>query len=546
MKVFELVADALVAERVDTVFGLMGDGNIDLLLDLTERHGVEFVVSRHEQGAAGMADGYARASGRVGVATTTCGPGLLNTSTSLAVARAHGTPVILLAGDTPASDPGHLQNTDQVAFGVAVAGTTLTLGDPALTRRTVAEAFALARAGRGPVLLNLPMDVQAAEAPEQAPPASPPADGASIAPDHTAVAAALARLREADAPAVIAGRGVLAADGAAQLVTLAELLDAPFGTTLQATGLGGDHPLSFGNAGLAGSPGALALLEASDCILAVGSSLHRLTTAFGRAAAGKTVIRVDLDGSHLAEDELVLQGDAKEILELLIAGAGEVVARDGAARAAAARYPFEPDHGEGTVDPRSAFVALDSALPGSGRNLVVDAGHFISFVGPLVGVARPEDWIFPTDLGCIGQTTSAAIGVAKARPGERVTVVVGDAAFLMGIAELETAARYRLPITFFVINDHGWGQEAHVLRLKGEAETLARAGTPDLASLANGYGAAGFTVAGPGDLERLPEVLDSTGGPLVVDVLVNPTVPNWVIESFGLVGHDISDTASVH
>jgi thiamine pyrophosphate-dependent acetolactate synthase large subunit-like protein len=547
MKVFEVVSEAVVAEGVDAVFGLMGDGNMDLLLDLTGKYGVEFVVVRHEQGAVAMADGYARASGNVAVATTTCGPGLLNTSTSMAVARAHGSQVVVISGDTPLGDPGHLQNVDQEAFGAAVAGTTVTLRDPALARRTVAEAFAAARDGRGPVLLNLPMDLQAAEASEQLPmaPPSSPSDPPAI--DDRILAEVVDRLREAEAPALIAGHGLIAADAENLLVALAERLDAPFGTTLQATGLGGEHPLSYGNAGLAGTPGALQLLEASDCIVAVGASLHRLTTAFGRVTADKTVIRIDHDGAVGGDDDLLLHADVGQALEALLASldappAGRVAEE----RVAAAGYPFDADHGEGTVDPRSAFVGLDGALPARGRNLVVDAGHFISFVGPLVKVAEPADWIFPTDLGCIGQTLSASIGVAKARPGRRVTVVAGDAGFLMGIAELETAVRYELPITFFIINDHGWGQEAHVLRLKGEPEQLARAVVPDLARVAAGYGAEGFTLAGPDDLERLPEVLEAATGPLVVDVLVNPAVPNWVIESFGLVGHDIRDTAAAH
>jgi acetolactate synthase-1/2/3 large subunit len=543
MKVFEIVADAIAAEGVEQLFGLMGDGNMDLLLNLTEVHGVRFVAVRHEQGAVGMADGFARATGEVGVATTTCGPGLLNTSTSLAVARAHRSPVVLIAGDTPASDPGHLQNTDQEAFGAAVAATTIVLRDPARARAAVVEAFAAARAGRGPVLLDLPMDVQGIEAPAQVEPEPEAAPTAPPLATDEELELAVRLLEEADEPAIIAGRGALESGAEAAVTALAEALDAPFGTTLQATGLGGSHPLSFGNAGLAGSPGGLRLIEDADCIVAIGASLHRLTTAFGRALEGKPVIRIDTASADPVDGEVWVHGDAK-VASAELASRFERRDRGGFGRVAEAGYPFTPDHGDGTVDPRSAFVALDRALPQRGRNLVVDAGHFISFVGPLVAVNEPGDWIFPTDMGCIGQTVSAAIGVALARPGRRVTVVAGDAGFLMGIAELETAVRLRLPITFFVINDHGWGQEAHVLRLKGEAEDLAREPVPDLARLASGYGATGLVVAGPGDLDGLGAALNALDGPAVVDVRVNPDVPNWVIESFGLVGHDIRDTAA--
>jgi thiamine pyrophosphate-dependent acetolactate synthase large subunit-like protein len=563
MKVYEAVGAAVAGEGVDVVFGLMGDGNMELLLDLTEEHGVRFVTVRHEQGAVAMADGFARASGGVGVATTTCGPALLNTATSLAVARAHGSAVVLLAGDTPGGDPGHLQNVDQEAFGRAVAGTTLTLDDPSRAAETVAAAFAAARAGRGPVVLNLPMDVQALEttldhdaAPgtvAQPTTTTPPA--VLELPDAALLDDAVRRLTGARLPVVIAGAGVVAAGAEAAVVALAEALDAPFATTLQACGVGGGHPLSLGNAGLAGDPEALALLEEADCVLAIGASLHRLTTAFGRVTADADVIRVDRDPAAARTGAgVALAGDARVVTEALVtrvhaarnAGAGETADADGrgaAARVAQVGYPFDPDHGDGTVDPRSAFVALDRVLPRDDRTLVVDAGHFISFVGPLVHVGSPADWIFPTDLGCIGQTLATAIGVAVARPGRRITVVAGDAGFLMGLAELETAGRYDLPITFFVINDAAWGQEAHVLRLKGRSEALAHVPTPDLARVAQGYGMAGFSVTTPGDLDALGDVLGAATGPVVVDVRVNPAVPNWVIESFGLVGHDITSTA---
>jgi acetolactate synthase-1/2/3 large subunit len=125
-------------------------------------------------------------------------------------------------------------------------------------------------------------------------------------------------------------------------------------------------------------------------------------------------------------------------------------------------------------------------------------------------------------------------------------VIAGDGGFLMGISELETAARYALPITFFVINDQAWGQEAHVLALKGEAPGLALAPTPSLAQLGEAFGAAGFTIAGPEDLNELAGVVANTVGPLVVDVRVNPRVRNWVIEQFALAGHDITDTVAAH
>lgn len=543
-RVYEAVADALVQEGTRTIFGLMGDANMELLAELTGRD-VEFVKVRHEQGAAAMADGYARASGAVGVCTVTCGPGLINTSTSLAVARRHRSAVVVIAGASPLSDPDHLQSFDQEALGAAIAGTTISVTRSDEVGVCLSEAFAAARSGKGPVLVNLPMDVQARELTE---PWSyvPKSRSVPVEPPLPDVSAAVAAIAGAERPAMIVGRGALLADAEAAVVELAQAAGAPFVTTLQATGLGAGHPLSLGNAGLMGSPAGFAVVRDADCLVVVGASLYRLTTGFGALLQDTHVVLIDSDPAAAAKADVFVCGDARAVSEALARELRTCSPGDRSATAAARMpadsYPFEPDHGPGTVDPRSAFVELDRILP-EDRMIVMDAGHFISFAGPLLRIPSPASWVFPTDLGCIGQSLSAAIGVAKARAGQRVTVVAGDAGFLMGISELETAARLELPITVFVINDEAWGQEAHVLAMKGGEPDLAMAATPDLARLAEGFGAAGYAVAGPGDLGGLQQAIATARGPLVVDVRVNPRVRNWVIEQFALAGHDITETA---
>jgi acetolactate synthase-1/2/3 large subunit len=388
LPVYEALAEALVEEGTKTIFGLMGDANMELLGELARRD-VDFVKVRHEQGAAAMADGYARASGRVGVCTVTCGPGLLNTCTSLAVARAHRSAVVVLAGASPTSDPGHLQAFDQAALGSVLAGTTISLSRPEDLAGCIASAFAAARSGGGPVLVNLPMDIQALELPspwhyERA--EEPPLPAPPPLPDLTE---AVAALRSAERPAMIVGAGAVAADAEAAICKLAQAAGIPFATTLQATGFAAAHPLSLGNAGLMGSPGAFAALEDSDCLLVIGASLYRLTTGFGRVLRGARVIVVDVDQGAAARGDIFIHGDAREVCEAL---AREFAADvdTGLARMPAEAYPFEPDHGVGTIDPRSAFVALDRILPDR-RVIVMDAGHFISFAGPLLRVSSASD-----------------------------------------------------------------------------------------------------------------------------------------------------------
>lgn len=160
MKVYQLLADALVAQGVDTVFGLLGDANMFLVSDLVARHGVRFVAARNENAAVMMADGYARATGRCPVATVTQGPGLAVAGAALTIARQARTPLVLVAGDTPPGDPGHVQSFPQQPFALATAGEMVPVVAAANVARDVATAFRLARSAGGPVVLNVPIDLQ--------------------------------------------------------------------------------------------------------------------------------------------------------------------------------------------------------------------------------------------------------------------------------------------------------------------------------------------------------------------------------------------------
>ncbi|TDB91248.1 thiamine pyrophosphate-binding protein, partial [Micromonospora fluostatini] len=176
MRVFEAIADAVVAHGVDTVFGLLGDANMFLVADLVERHGVRFVAARNENAAVMMADGYARTTGRCAVATVTQGPGLAVAGAALTIARQARTPLVLIAGDTPPGDPWHVQSFDQQPYALATAGTFLPVATAGTAVRDVGRAFRAARELPGPVVLNVPIDLQDEPVPAAAatvPPAVP-------------------------------------------------------------------------------------------------------------------------------------------------------------------------------------------------------------------------------------------------------------------------------------------------------------------------------------------------------------------------------------
>jgi len=517
VKVHELVAEALVASGVSHVFTVMGDGNLDFL-DALARRGVRLVHARHEQGAVAMADGYARASGTPGVCSVTHGAGLTQTATSLHTARAYGSPVLLLAGDAPTAGPARTGAFDQLAFGRLIAGAAWTLQSPG------GAAAALAAVGErlrdGPAVLNLPTDVQRDEAEPGAVPrlTVPPPPRPEPAP--AAVKRAVAALDAATRPAILAGRGAAAAGDA--LGRLADRLGAPIATTLLAHGLCADHPRHVGVSGSLGDGRGSDALRAADCVYAAGTSLSSWT--LGPRPLEAHLVRVDAEPGRLAADDVdtPVLGDARLATERILAGLGPGRPRDQRELPPPRPEPGAFDDGTGTIDPRRALLALDRALTRE-RRLVIDGGHFAIFAAQLLTVHGTAQFGWTSDFGAIGQGLAIAIGAAIAAP-PRTTLVAGDGGFLMAIAELETAARYAVPLTMFVMNDDGYGQERHNMRAKGLDPTHAFLPTPDLAALARAAGAAGHRIDSPAALESLAPTLADAAGPLLLDVRINGDV----------------------
>jgi acetolactate synthase-1/2/3 large subunit len=530
MRVYQGLSDALRAERVTHVFALMGDGNLELLADLAGRVGVPLVHARHEQGAVAMADGYARFSGRTGVASVTHGPGLSNTATSLLTAAAARSPLVLIAADTPASDPDHPQNFDQAAFCRASGAHVQQLRAPATLGVDVADAFDHARRARAPVVLNAPADVLRQLLPASAAPYTPAVSATKQAKlDAAAIEAALEALDHARRPAILAGVGVVLSDNAeAPLAELSRRLGAPIATTLMAHGLLSEVDSAVGVAGSLGSGPGSAIVQQADCLLVVGASLNRWTIGAG-LAPDALVVHVDVDpaaiGRHTPAD-VALVGDAGLAVRTLLDRLDNSTRR---------RLPWAPRPRSGGEDadspagdglpPRQVIAALDRALPHR-RLLVVDAGHFSGFAQQGLHSSHARDYTFTHQFGAIGQGLGIALGAAVARQGERVTAVLGDGCLLMSVAELDTLARYGLQVTVFVMNDSSYGQERHALAAKGFDEGEAVFTTPELSVIAKAYGIAGACIDTPEGLEALPTTLAAAEGPLLLDVRIDSGIVN--------------------
>jgi acetolactate synthase-1/2/3 large subunit len=524
-QVFEQLAAVTASEGVTHAFGVMGDGNLTYVDRLTHVHGVHYVAAAREDGAVLMADGYARASDRVGLATVTHGPGLTNTATPLVEAVRSRTPLVLVAASTDPAAHEHPQRLDQRAF---VAGTGAAWVPVRSVRSAVddaRQAFALAERHRCPVVLDVPV----AGLPEHAgtAAATPQAvvrPGAAMEQQLRSAVDALAGARRV---VVLAGRGAVRAGARDALVALADRTGALLATTLLAKDWFAGHAFDLGVCGGFASDVALREVAAADCVIAFGASLNRFTTEGGQLLAGSVVVQCDADESaigRLHRVDVPVVGDASLVARQLLdalPGRGSSTARSGsladelAARDIAQEFVDASD--ETGLDLRTLAVQLDRLVPRD-RLLVVDGGHAaLSEPVRSMRLESPLDLVFTLGFGSIGLGLGAAVGAAVARPGRPVVTAVGDGGLLMSLVELDTAVRERLPVVVVVHNDRAYGYEWHNMRRTGMSTALAEFSRPDFSALAQAWGATGVTVRSPADVEALAPLLAQLDGPLVVD-----------------------------
>ena len=542
MLVSEAVGRTLHRLGGELVFGLMGSGNLAVTNAIVACGG-RFVSSRHETGAVCMADGYARVSGRLGVASVHQGPGLTNAITGLAEAAKSRTPLILLAADTPAAQLRSNFKIDQAALVESVgavaervygAGTAV-----ADTMRAVRRAVVERRA----VVLMLPLDVQAQSLEFSEPalwPELPPVRPASV----QAVADVLAR---AERPAIIGGRGAVLSGAGPALRRLGELTGAILATSAVANGLFEGDPFAVGISGGFATPVGQRLLAEADVVVAFGASLNMWTTRHGALVENATLIQIDRDveaiGAHRPVD-IALVGDARETAEALVAALAKPTPAadiDGAARrsitlateiagGAWRDVPYEPSRG--WLDPRDLSIALDDLLP-SERTVVVDSGAFMGYPSMYLRVPDAQGFVFPQAFQCVGLALGNAIGAALARPDRLTVAAVGDGGLLMALPDLETLGRERPDLLVVIYDDAAYGAEVHHFRPLGVPVELAQFPPTDFAALAEAAGCRGLTARTLDDLEGVREWLSDRDRPLVLDAKVDPDIcAEWLEEAF--------------
>ncbi|GAA3207152.1 thiamine pyrophosphate-binding protein [Nonomuraea helvata] len=541
MIVAEAVGRALAACGVETAFGVVGSGNFHVTNALVAG-GVRYVAARHEGGAATMADAYARMSGRVGVVSVHQGPGLTNALTGLTEAAKSRTPLIVLAGEaTEVQSNFHI---DQAALATAVGAVPMRVASPGEAVSRAAEAYRVAVEERRTVLLNLPLDVQAA--PFDASSRLPGATGTVPSPEGAPASAGeggpaeLARLLgEARRPVFIAGRG--ARHARRELEELAGRAGALLATSAVAKGLFRGSPWDLDVSGGFATPLAAELIRDADLVVAWGCALNMWTTRHGTLIGpGATVVKVDLDpaafNAHVPAD-LGVQGDVAAVAEALAARLtprrgyrSDEIARRVRAEGRWRDVPYEDESGGGRIDPRTLTIGLDDLLPRE-RIVAIDSGNFMGYPSMWMDVPDEGGFCFTQAFQSIGLGLATAIGAALARPDRLPVAALGDGGALMGIAELETVVRVGLPMVIVVYDDEAYGAEVHHFGPHGHPLGTVTFPPADLAAIARGHGLAAVTVTEPSDLAGVAAWLNGPRDrPLMVHAKVTGEHGSWWLE----------------
>ncbi len=549
---YRAIARAFLAEGVDRHFTLMGDGNMHVATAFAQDCGVRTIHARHEHCAVAMATGYARASGKIGLASTTCGPGFTQIATALTTAVRGEVPLVVFAGDTPAGNAWNYMDFDQATLTRSTGAHFIGVRSVNAALDQVREAFHSARHERRPAVISIPFDVQMMREPEDSRYNSSTellANLPPIPPDQAMVDRVAALIAASKRPVIIAGRGALHA--AEALEALGAASGALLATTMYAHGLFVGNPYDIGCAGGWGSLVSADLFAQSDLVLAFGASLSAHTRHGGKLFPNAVVVQVDNcprglhQGARVADVTVVADAAAAasaleqrvrrpETLGDLPAhaqsrspggrrtGFRTPTVRDQIAlgREDKFDYPLDP----GTVDPRHAIAELNRVIPKSWY-MVLGSGHsaFFTFVGM---TGRPVGYLQSTrDFGAIGSNLATAIGAAEARGNDgKLILIDGDGSLLMHIQELETVVRHGIRILIVVLNDGAYGAEVHKLRADGLDPGEAVFGRPDFAAIGQGFGLRGATVTRLGQFQELFERHVSAGRPEIWDVRISGNV----------------------
>lgn len=536
----EILLECLKREGVKHIFGIPGGVVLSIFDHLYDNKDLKLILTRHEQGAVHAADGYARASGRPGVALVTSGPGATNTVTGIATAFMDSIPVIVFSGQVPTMLIGNdaFQEADIVGITRPCTKYNYLVKDVNDLARIIREAFHIATTGRpGPVLIDLPKDVIAAK-------------GDFIWPEHVKIRSynptyegnkwmikqAAIEISKSKKPVILAGGGVISSGGHKELKELAELTSIPVTMTLMGLGsFPGTHLLSMGMPGMHGTYYANMAIQHSDLIIAVGARFDdRVTGKVDTFAPGARIVHIDIDPTSIRKNvrvDIPIVGDVKLVLrEMLKVLKEDVKEQWEQVRKAWLKQidtwkkerPLSYKYENNVIKPQFVVEKLYEITKGDAI-ITTEVGQNQMWAAQFYKYDKPRTLLSSGGLGTMGYGFPAAIGAQLAFPDRLVIDIAGDGSIQMNIQELATAVINKLPVKVAILNNHylGMVRQWQELFFKERYSYTNLNIVPDFVKVAEAYGAKGFRATKPGEVEGIIREAFKTKGPVFMDFIVD-------------------------
>ena len=534
MKGANAIVEALTREDVEVIFGIPGGASIpfyDVLYDADIRH----ILTRHEQVAAHAADGYARASGKVGVCSATSGPGATNLTTGILNAYMDSSPIVALTGQVPTPLIGKdaFQEADTIGITMPITKHNFQLRRVEDIPGVVKMAFKIARTGRpGPVLIDMPKDVQEKEA-EVTFPEDVTIQGykPTLKGNIKQVKKAVEMLVAAERPIIFAGGGVILANASQELLKLAETLGAPVVTSLMGkSAFPEDHPLALGVIGMHGRKAANYAINDADVILAIGVRFSDRSTGNVECFAPEAkIIHVDIDPAEIGKNvrvDLPIVGDAGYVLKDIL-GLLRIKARqenEWTRKIAEYRREFQPkmDYDDFPLKPQRVVKEIMEVL-GEDDIVTTEVGQCQMWAEHFLSRTKARTFITSGGLGTMGFGFPAALGAKVARPERNVIDIAGDGSFLMVCQDLATSVKEDIPVVVAIFDNHYLGMVRQWQELFFDKRYSAvKLGRLDFVALAEAFKARGVKVKRPGEVAPAVREAFEAGVTTVIDIVVNP------------------------
>jgi acetolactate synthase-1/2/3 large subunit len=564
-----LVIDALLAEKVEIVFGFPGGVVIPVFNALYGERGLRLVLARHEQGAVHAADGYARSTGRVGVCLVTSGPGATNTVTGLATANFDSVPLVVLTGQVTRNMIGNdaFQEADIVGISRSVTKHNYLVTNRADLGRVIREAFYIARSGRpGPVLVDMPKDVLIEESSEPLPESVSIRGYNPVSKGHPLqirkAAQALAKSRK---PLFYLGGGLHIAAAAEAFRRVEEVVDVPAVSSLMGIGiLPSTHPRLLGMVGMHGTFAANTAVQNCDLLFAIGTRFDdRATGDIAKFAPHASVVHVDIDPASISRNvavEIPIVGDARLVLEDLLPHVSRPAHEQWVAETEEwmRTHPLGQIGGNGRLSPTVVIQAISAAFPDA--IVTTEVGQHQMWTALYYSFTQPRSFLTSGGLGTMGYGFPAAIGAQLGNPHRRVIDIAGDGSIQMNIQELATAVSEGVPVIVAILNNgflgmvRQWQEVFYERRYSGVCLERTRRCppdcaqpdencppyTPDFVKLAEAYGAAGFRVTEIREIApALQEARRITDRPIFIDFRIEREANVWPMVPAGAGIHEM-------